>query len=751
MCFIKQADVYHAGRVQGLWLGVVNLLLIMLLAGIIFTPTPAQAQSAPAVLTSGVSVVADQTNTNLSGNSDINCVTVSTSATLVGNSVNVVADQLDTDFADNMGSNCVSVFVATPDLIIGKRGPATTTQGTDFSYTLVITNTGTAATSGAINVTDALPAGLSFVSGSGGGFTCSAVGQDVTCTSSSVIASNNGIATITLTVNPTTTGVKANTASVSGGGDTSTASSNTVNTTVDPLPTATPTVTPTPTETATPTATPTETATAVPPTATPTETATGVLPTATATSTPTPTATAVTLPPTATATATSTNTDVPPTATATATATPTSTPVVNGGIEYKIVYNAATGRYEIYLRPNVTPGTPNLTLPSIQVTIKVPHLSGTDAFTPTNIIPYAGTTWSVTSRVDAPTEANNADYLSFTADFSNPALFNWSGSQELLAFSFAHGGACAGPLTLMADSDPFNTLPNSAGTNPGNNIAVTGLGADPGNDYLGIYGTNAAQCINQPPLALTVPIKLFLGGAYESSTGQMRSKLRALPDFPLISPYGGGETISSRSILTATNIVDWVLVELRASTNMTTVVKSQAGLLQADGDLVSVDGISPFSISGLTPGNYYVAVRHRNHLGVMAANPVAISIATAVTDFTNPATVVGGSVARQLRQNNTVAVLWPGNAKRDKTVLAAGGDNDIAEVLRMVLSANGNPVTTPNRNFVVTAYALADINLDGKVILAGPGNDATLILATVLAHPGNTTRAANYVVREQVP
>jgi uncharacterized repeat protein (TIGR01451 family) len=49
-------------------------------------------------------------------------------------------------------------------------------------YGLEVFNAGPSAASGLIVITDVLPAGLTFVSGGGGGWTCSAAGQTVTCT-----------------------------------------------------------------------------------------------------------------------------------------------------------------------------------------------------------------------------------------------------------------------------------------------------------------------------------------------------------------------------------------------------------------------------------------------------------------------------------------------------------------------------------------------------------------------------------------
>jgi uncharacterized repeat protein (TIGR01451 family) len=54
--------------------------------------------------------------------------------------------------------------------------------GTDAAYTLAVRNVGGVPTTGATTAKTTLPAGVTFVSGSGAGWACSAAGQDVTCT-----------------------------------------------------------------------------------------------------------------------------------------------------------------------------------------------------------------------------------------------------------------------------------------------------------------------------------------------------------------------------------------------------------------------------------------------------------------------------------------------------------------------------------------------------------------------------------------
>jgi uncharacterized repeat protein (TIGR01451 family) len=71
--------------------------------------------------------------------------------------------------------------------------------GSNAQYAMVVHNNGAEVT-GTTTVTDTLPAGLTFVSGSGSGWTCGAVGQLVTCDNPTTIAENSVLPTLALTV-----------------------------------------------------------------------------------------------------------------------------------------------------------------------------------------------------------------------------------------------------------------------------------------------------------------------------------------------------------------------------------------------------------------------------------------------------------------------------------------------------------------------------------------------------------------------
>jgi uncharacterized repeat protein (TIGR01451 family) len=117
-----------------------------------------------------------------------------------------VATPGDLNSANNGATDLTTVNSPTLDLTVSGSHSGDFTVGGQGSYSLVISNIGNLPSTGSITVTDTLPAGLSFVSGSGSGWTCSAVGQVVTCINTGVltVGSSNSL---TLMVAVTQAGV----------------------------------------------------------------------------------------------------------------------------------------------------------------------------------------------------------------------------------------------------------------------------------------------------------------------------------------------------------------------------------------------------------------------------------------------------------------------------------------------------------------------------------------------------------------
>lgn len=86
-----------------------------------------------------------------------------------------------------------------PDLVLAKTHPGNFPAGQPGTYTLTVTNTGNIPSVPPDSVQDTLPAGFTFVSGGGSGWTCTASGQLVTCTRNTAIPPG-GSSTFTITV-----------------------------------------------------------------------------------------------------------------------------------------------------------------------------------------------------------------------------------------------------------------------------------------------------------------------------------------------------------------------------------------------------------------------------------------------------------------------------------------------------------------------------------------------------------------------
>jgi uncharacterized repeat protein (TIGR01451 family) len=113
-------------------------------------------------------------------------------------------------------------------LAIAKTHAGTFVVGSTGTYTIAVSNTGAAPTSGTIVVTDTLPAGLTFNAASGTGWTCAAASQTVTCTSATAIAAGAAASPISLTVNVLAAAVPSvtNVATASGGAASNTPSAS---------------------------------------------------------------------------------------------------------------------------------------------------------------------------------------------------------------------------------------------------------------------------------------------------------------------------------------------------------------------------------------------------------------------------------------------------------------------------------------------------------------------------------------------
>ncbi len=63
------------------------------------------------------------------------------------------------------------------------------------------------------------------------------------------------------------------------------------------------------------------------------------------------------------------------------------------------------------------------------------------------------------------------------------------------------------------------------------------------------------------------------------------------------------------------------MVELRNKNNSSQILGTRSALLLRNGNIVDMNGTSDVVFANLTADDYYIAIRHRNHLGIMTQNP----------------------------------------------------------------------------------------------------------------------------------
>ncbi|MCC6723691.1 MAG: hypothetical protein IT258_04225 [Saprospiraceae bacterium] len=252
-------------------------------------------------------------------------------------------------------------------------------------------------------------------------------------------------------------------------------------------------------------------------------------------------------------------------------------------------------------------------------------------------------------------------------------------------------------------------LVKNTGTNKGKISFSTGNGIN-----------SFSQFVVADGRGVKVSPKVFLQGPFAS--GSMTDGLRSNSLLPTTEPYssiagfthknGGGLESCLASVLNTTGndaIVDWMFIELRDATNPAVVQYTRSALLQRDGDIVDVDGTSPLSFRQAAPGNYYLAVKHRNHLGVRTPALLDLTRNSTAYDFTdaqakayqNPAIQ---SNSAQASLSGGVFGLWRANANGDGFI----------NVVDVALTKSQS---TPNQ---LRVYLGSDVNLDGNTNVVDP-------------------------------
>lgn len=247
--------------------------------------------------------------------------------------------------------------------------------------------------------------------------------------------------------------------------------------------------------------------------------------------------------------------------------------------------------------------------------------------------------------------------------------------------------------------------------------------------------------------------KVFLQGAYDVNSGLMRDNLRSNSLLPLSDPYRStpysgmfvsvndplSESVASSVFANQTdgskNIVDWVFLELRDGSNGNSVLETRSALVQKNGEIVETDGESPVVFNNVTSGQYTLAIRHRNHLGI-STDPATYLPAldekystVSLVDFSTNTHIFGGTAAYAVAADNN-NLMWAGNSNMNEAVKFTGPGNDKDEILNNALGGDGTAQ--------LTGYYPADLNMDGIIKYSGPKNDKDFLLSYILLSAAGT-------------
>jgi hypothetical protein len=121
--------------------------------------------------------------------------------------------------------------------------------------------------------------------------------------------------------------------------------------------------------------------------------------------------------------------------------------------------------------------------------------------------------------------------------------------------------------------------------------------------------------------------------------------------------------------------------------------------IKSDGTVVDTSGAGAVKFSTVAAGNYYIVLRHRNHLAVMSAVPVALTVSPPTPfDFTSALSSAYSGGADALKAVGAKFAMFAGNGNGDGSINAT----DRNAVWRV---ENGN----------INGYYNGDFNLDTNV------------------------------------
>lgn len=323
------------------------------------------------------------------------------------------------------------------------------------------------------------------------------------------------------------------------------------------------------------------------------------------------------------------------------------------------------------------------------------------------------------------TPGNGVSNLRTTLISETTTTLNWNNNSSAGAIVIVRMGApaTATPTNniVYTSNAAFGSGSNISGQQyvvfSGTDSVISISGLTPNREYHAtVYTYNGEgssriyNAIDAKTVTFVTPFKveanLLLSGAMNDADSEMNTDLIQNGTLPLSQPfstefgYNGTESVTS---FPSTDIVDWVLVEIRHANSSlaaydSTVVAQRAAFILKDGRIVDLDGISSPQFSPSHAGNFVVILYHRNHIPAMSADTLTL-------DESNVYTINFSQDANAWFDTQSALELSTG-----EFAAAAGGVEENGTV--EVTSTSYNSVWSAKNT---TGYTKNDVNLDGEV------------------------------------
>ncbi|MCD4679354.1 MAG: T9SS type A sorting domain-containing protein, partial [Bacteroidales bacterium] len=366
------------------------------------------------------------------------------------------------------------------------------------------------------------------------------------------------------------------------------------------------------------------------------------------------------------------------------------------------IFNTGCAEFEIRLKPNYN--IPNNFITNLQFTVRWPE----------NTVNVINTVSGFGLMPQTSGTSGGYNYQIFAS--AGGTAINWTSGQEYVVLTFNHDESSSG----VGD---FEIVNDSWTSNNNGDYYLEILGADKtGDNYHNAMSVYLGSC------GIEVNVTTLLQGPY-SNNGMMNTDLvdsitnnQPYQNSPWL--YQGQEYLNS----VPQNMVDWVLLELRDSSDYNIVNNTKAGVLLSDGTIKDTNLINGVVFENVSDGYYYFLVRHRNHIPVMTKDPIYI-FNQVIVDFTDPSlTNIFGDTLGQIELEPSIWGMITGDINKDGRLKYSGPANDRGPILQRIVSITGSTSITQS----TFGYYSEDLNLNLEVKYSGPNNDPSMIIQNII-------------------